>query len=1671
MRKSRKVLSLVLSILLIIENSPVLANLLVPAAISIPIKISCEVAPLNTKEITEGVYLGQVTPELTRTVDRSLITYTDRDEVASYNEVLTEIYAGGNTYVTEQQVDRTYDHLSQLKTEVVYERVSTELSGTVPPGGTVPNALISVSRRTKTDVVVDPLGVELHSIVREEDLTEAYLATDYNAALAQFGSVVASVNPTNPLAAYYDNYSFVSNGNFLGEMDGAYINEGGSVTLNLDEAVAGSKIVLGFYNGANQRGAAYRVEVSADGVNFETVAEQAITELVNPYSHEVTFAERSVKAIRFTVTHGINFGGGPLFYLSEIQLMTPKPSAVQQGIKSEIQNLDTLGLRAKYETSTRTTNKTNALGQIVVQTQIRNKTYEGMLIETVKVDRSNQVYNELGLLSSYNEETTTVMTTWLSFQRLDTNLTSPLPLSVNSYLYNYIGTAQDFDYNGHGHYVGLGSYAPTTWDIYQSSARTNITYNNKAQMTSYTESGISRPFGGNYNLTRTGMQYNAKGELVAFSESGNTEASGSYNFTRDNIVYASSVIASPEGARQSPSSVVSFHEAGVNPQDGPYNYIRENKAFDTRGRVTEVEESGTKNGFAYNYHRDNIKYNVNELATSWTEQGVMRGVTYDVTRHMTRYNNLGQETDHFEEGTRAGAHFFEIVQRQAYDKLGRFFKSETVSGETNYTVTYSGTRASTFYNQEGQVSGYTYYSGSTFVDVTNIQYDSNANIIGYTETTRGGATRVIFNILFDAAGRIISQQFTDSSMELKFGNVNTQTFSYDQKTGQLLEFKIENGDFIATFDARGNRKSFELSAQMKAFIEEEQKKAVEAAKARARKQAAAKKKVQDNRKLISRTEVIEKGGKGKPSLTTKLTDKALQALIKDDKVVKFLIKKLGEKKAAEIILNLKKGKSIATLISAEAIRQSVSGKLLTTIAQSIKARAPNAKSASEIIAANTIRRITEIYEVTDAKGNIHRVTEIKRIDGNGNQIERQVIDRFTFRDERGKKVKAQIVSLFNADDHLTKVGESYKQKMKKGTAVTKRTTLYNPETGDIISQKTKQKFEKSGFFNSTAGKILGAIIVVAAIIIAPYLMPFLSPLVAAGIGAGIAQFGVSLAQGNSFKDALISAGIAAGAAIIGAQIGSWLNSVLPNIPILGNVFSSLQQGLSSIGQGIGNAVNSVFSQAGSSAFTKMITDFVVRSALRVGTELVSENFGRKLGAFGTVFAIAVGSTLVSGLLSGALGSPMSASDFGSAFSRSFFSGALQGGIAEVLKNENGLGAQFLRAVGFETASKLDINLIGNNFRALQNRPEGSNPIYDQGYIVGFSKNVAGVGLLYDKTGNLSAVSPNGAKLFDFSEQTGAPVLGIINPDKPDQMVLYNDVRNSSVAVPSPAAMGSFLRESFNSASNYVSSAIDRAASNPYVKGLITGVKIASDDLNAQPARHDAIYQIQQAPYNLFHRAINPYDFKNPILDGVTRSLAETANFSLNIVNWVSNLGGYPLNYALAGVSKGYTAVDNLVIAKTGGSIEEWQNAALANGPGAEDVFLGGLVAIGRVSGATGAALRVGARVDDAIGSVAKTVLGATDDSIYVIGRRTDTAIANNWPGHKIFDVSDWSLPKNDQWIQGIIDRRAKVYIGSPQTRETLWDAANNRPTVFAREYEQLRAAGYKQVDDYLLPPN
>jgi hypothetical protein len=96
------------------------------------------------------------------------------------------------------------------------------------------------------------------------------------------------------------------------------------------------------------------------------------------------------------------------------------------------------------------------------------------------------------------------------------------------------------------------------------------------------------------------------------------------------------------------------------------------------------------------------------------------------------------------------------------------------------------------------------------------------------------------------------------------------------------------------------------------------------------------------------------------------------------------------------------------------------------------------------------------------------------------------------------------------------------------------------------------------------------------------------------------------------------------------------------------------------------------------------------------------------------------------------------------------------------------------------------------------------------------------------------------------------------------------------------------------------------------------------------------------------------------------------------------------------------------------------------------------------------------------------------DEYAVIGRKGkngeegDVDVVLDWEDHEVLRLPGWTIEQNDQWIQGVIDSRQKVYVASPE-RGNL-KSPSGRETIFARELKQLQNAGYVRDGDYLLPP-
>lgn len=161
---------------------------------------------------------------------------------------------------------------------------------------------------------------------------------------------------------------------------------------------------------------------------------------------------------------------------------------------------------------------------------------------------------------------------------------------------------------------------------------------------------------------------------------------------------------------------------------------------------------------------------------------------------------------------------------------------------------------------------------------------------------------------------------------------------------------------------------------------------------------------------------------------------------------------------------------------------------------------------------------------------------------------------------------------------------------------------------------------------------------------------------------------------------------------------------------------------------------------------------------------------------------------------------------------------------------------------------------------------------------------------------------------------------------------------------------------------------------------------------------------------------------------------------------------------------------------------------------ATDIAVGGRAVVGAWRGITGAVRSAGSVWGAATGAASRAastarswadnaVSGvrslfrrpvprsvAANEEIAVIGRQWDTAVAKDWAGHEVLDIADWTIAKNDAWVRSVVDRRMKVYIGSPETKANLWDSVAGRSTVFGRELQQFLDAGYVRSGHHLVPP-
>jgi LysM repeat protein len=135
-----------------------------------------------------------------------------------------------------------------------------------------------------------------------------------------------------------------------------------------------------------------------------------------------------------------------------------------------------------------------------------------------------------------------------------------------------------------------------------------------------------------------------------------------------------------------------------------------------------------------------------------------------------------------------------------------------------------------------------------------------------------------------------------------------------------------------------------------------------------------------------------------------------------------------------------------------------------------------------------------------------------------------------------------------------------------------------------------------------------------------------------------------------------------------------------------------------------------------------------------------------------------------------------------------------------------------------------------------------------------------------------------------------------------------------------------------------------------------------------------------------------------------------------------------------------------------------------------DVSLGGApsnVDAGNVI-PTGPYIKLGS--DEAIAAQRAYAQTFNSENTLVIGRLPDTAVGEEL-GMTRLNEPNWTENVNDAWIQGGVDAQKPFYLGSDISIGNLRSGNPIFPkTVYFRELQQLRGAGYYREGDFMMPP-
>ncbi|MBI3265940.1 MAG: hypothetical protein HYZ67_02660, partial [Chlamydiae bacterium] len=292
----------------------------------------------------------------------------------------------------------------------------------------------------------------------------------------------------------------------------------------------------------------------------------------------------------------------------------------------------------------------NLFNQLISSIQIITEEIEGHPTKTTEIKFSDAIYNKLGQLQAYQElqQTKVGNEESINLKEVSSLQYSILGLQVGAIesrseglnlIHQETKEILNQSYDEAGRLTGDKSKTTLSTGEVIKSQKTNISYDNYGNITSFNESGHSNA-SGSYSFSRS-QTFNALGETTSTAEEGTRSNGGSYQSTETNIIY-------DELGRKISFKRIEKDSLGKHITD------RTSTSFDEQGRVSSYEqttEDHLSNGHrtSNTEHRTNIQYDAQNRMTKWTSHtwgtnAEGKSFNQTTTTHVLDFDHAGRAT-------------------------------------------------------------------------------------------------------------------------------------------------------------------------------------------------------------------------------------------------------------------------------------------------------------------------------------------------------------------------------------------------------------------------------------------------------------------------------------------------------------------------------------------------------------------------------------------------------------------------------------------------------------------------------------------------------------------------------------------------------------------------------------------------------------------------------------------------------------------------------------------------------------------------------------------------------------------------------------------------------------------------------------------------------------------